>query len=66
MTILSSRTDQTINHQVASASAIILARSQAGSLMTRTILSSRPDPVIEAYKKDLDRTLLRENLRLTP
>ena len=25
-----------------------------------------PDPVIEAYKKDIDRTLLRENLKLTP
>ena len=25
----------------------------------------KPDPVIEAYKKDVDRTLLRENLRLT-
>ena len=24
-----------------------------------------PNPVIEAYKKDVDRTLLRENLRLT-
>lgn len=24
------------------------------------------DPVIEAYKKDIDRTLLRENLRRTP
>jgi len=24
-----------------------------------------PDPVIEAYKRDIDRTLLRENLRLT-
>jgi len=24
-----------------------------------------PDPVIEAYKKDLDVTLLRENLKLT-
>jgi hypothetical protein len=24
------------------------------------------DPVIEAYKKDVDRTLLRENLRLSP
>ena len=23
------------------------------------------DPVIEAFKKDIDRTLLRENLRLT-
>ena len=26
----------------------------------------QPDPVIEAYKKDVDRTLLRENLKLTP
>ncbi len=25
-----------------------------------------PDPVIEACKKDIDRTLLRENLRKTP
>ncbi len=25
-----------------------------------------PDPVIEAYKKDIDRTLIRESLRLTP
>jgi hypothetical protein len=24
------------------------------------------DPVIEFYKKDVDRTLLRENLKLTP
>ena len=24
-----------------------------------------PDPVIEFYKKDIDRTLFRENLRLT-
>jgi hypothetical protein len=24
------------------------------------------DPVIEAYKKDVDRTLLRENLKRTP
>jgi hypothetical protein len=24
-----------------------------------------PDPVIEAYKKDVDRTLIRENLRLS-
>ena len=24
------------------------------------------DPVIEAYKKDIDRTLLRQNLQLTP
>lgn len=24
------------------------------------------DPVIEEYKKDVDRTLIRENLKLTP
>ena len=31
-------------------------------------MSRRPpaDPVIEAYKKDVDRTLLRANLALTP
>jgi hypothetical protein len=25
-----------------------------------------PDPVIERYKRDIDRTLIRENLKLTP
>jgi hypothetical protein len=25
-----------------------------------------PDPIIEAYKKDIDVTLIRENLKLTP
>lgn len=24
-----------------------------------------PDPLIEAYKRDIDRTLIRENLKLT-
>jgi len=24
-----------------------------------------PDPVVEAYKKDVDQTLIRENLKLT-
>jgi hypothetical protein len=28
--------------------------------------SLEPDPVIEAYKKDVDRSLLRENLRRSP
>jgi hypothetical protein len=28
-------------------------------------VSLAPDPVIEAYKKDVDRTLIRENLKLT-
>lgn len=27
--------------------------------------SVRPDPVIEAYKKDIDRTLIRRNLKLS-
>ncbi|HEU5181690.1 MAG TPA: hypothetical protein VFW45_12945 [Candidatus Polarisedimenticolia bacterium] len=26
----------------------------------------RPDPVIELYKQDIDRSLLRANLKLTP
>ena len=29
-------------------------------------VSLAPDPVIDAYKKDIDRTLIRENLKLTP
>lgn len=29
-------------------------------------VSLEPSPAIEAYKRDVDRTLLRENLRLTP
>lgn len=29
-------------------------------------VSMDPDSVIEAYKKDVDRTLIRENLKLTP
>ena len=28
--------------------------------------SRESDPVVEAYKKDVDRTLLRERLKLTP
>jgi hypothetical protein len=28
--------------------------------------SLEPDPVIEFYKKDVDRTLIRENLKRTP
>ncbi|MCA1594003.1 MAG: hypothetical protein LC754_15390 [Acidobacteria bacterium] len=31
----------------------------------RTEANDAYDPVIEAYKKDVDRTLLRENLRLS-
>jgi len=28
-------------------------------------VSLEPDPAIEAYKKDVDRTLIRENLKLS-
>lgn len=33
---------------------------------TRPPVTLPPDPVIESYKKDIDRTLLRENLKRTP
>ena len=33
--------------------------------MNRSSSPLRRDPVIEAYKKDVDRTLIRENLKLT-
>lgn len=29
-------------------------------------ISLEPSPVVEAYKVDVDRTLIRENLRLSP
>jgi len=34
-------------------------------IMFETETELEPDPVIEAYKKDVDRTLIRENLKLT-
>ncbi len=40
------------------------APSRSGIIQSMT--SETPDPVIEAYKEGIDRTLLRENLRLTP
>ena len=33
-------------------------------MMTKSELNA--DPVIEAYKKHIDRTLIRRNLKLTP
>jgi hypothetical protein len=33
--------------------------------MNQPTEQSEPDPVIEAYKRHVDRTLIRENLRLT-
>ncbi len=32
---------------------------------SRASMLCAPDPVVEAYKRDLDRSLLRENLKLT-
>jgi hypothetical protein len=29
-------------------------------------VSLEPDPLIEVYRKDVDRTLIRENLKLRP
>jgi hypothetical protein len=45
-------------------------RDGESSAMPRPQLEDLPppdffDPVIEAYKRDVDRTLLRENLKLT-
>jgi hypothetical protein len=40
-----------------------MARRDASPLVG---VSLAPDPVIDAYKKELDRTLIRENLTLTP
>jgi hypothetical protein len=37
-----------------------------GSQRPGVDVSLAPDPVIDAYKKDIDRTLIRENLKLTP
>jgi len=33
--------------------------------MTTCDMTSEPDPVIEAYKRDIDMTLIRENLKLS-
>ena len=35
-------------------------------MAARPLGSLEPDPVIEALKRDVDRTLLRANLALTP
>jgi hypothetical protein len=33
---------------------------------TVSTTDEQPDPVVELYKRDVDLTLIRENLRLTP
>lgn len=42
-----------------------LARAAGCELEIRVVPRPAPDPVIAAYQRDIDRTLLRENLRLT-
>ena len=39
------------------------SRLRYAGAMRRLDQVPEPDPVIEAYKRDVDRTLLRENLR---
>ncbi len=38
----------------------------AGAMKTGHESTPAKDPLIEAYKRDIDRTLIRENLKLTP
>jgi hypothetical protein len=43
----------------------ILRREKTAMRRKDLLPKLEPDPVIEAYKKDVDRTLIRENLKLT-
>jgi hypothetical protein len=48
---------------------LVAARDRAEEPSDEAILRKygfEPDPVIEAYKRDVDRSLLRQNLRRTP
>ena len=38
---------------------------QRDTSLPEDLIPLPPDPVIEVYKRDIDRTLLRENLKLT-
>ena len=42
-----------------------MRRRESGRLNSRTQSKPYRDPVVEAYKPGVDRTLLRENLKLT-
>ena len=39
---------------------------KSGNLALRMRSKKRADPVVKVYMRDIDRTLLRENLKLTP
>ncbi|HLE22502.1 MAG TPA: hypothetical protein VJB88_15440 [Vicinamibacteria bacterium] len=41
-----------------------LVKTLSGKFVKKS-LKLEPDPVIEVYKKDIDRTLIRENLKLS-
>jgi hypothetical protein len=43
----------------------LMTYNRVGVCMKRDGFTLAPDPVIEVYKKDVDRTLIRENLRLS-
>ncbi len=42
-----------------------MSKKDGGSKRGRAAAGLPPDPVIDAYQRDVDRTLLRENLKLT-
>lgn len=42
-----------------------MATTTKSRALDHPVMTLEPDPVIEAYKKDVDRTLIRENLKLT-
>jgi hypothetical protein len=50
---------------ISSCPAMAYNRAEVGMKETENDAMLEPDPVIEAYKKDVDRTLIRENLRLS-
>jgi hypothetical protein len=42
-----------------------MAEKDGSGAARREVVGLEPDPAIDAYKRDIDRTLLRENLKLT-
>ena len=42
-----------------------MPKKDKSSRSGRAVVGVQPDPVIDAYTRDIDRTLLRENLKLT-
>jgi hypothetical protein len=44
----------------------VLSPRPKTTVMRASITAEWSDPVVDAYKRDVDRTLLRENLKLSP